>query len=243
MFRRRLASGVVAAALLLLSAVGAATEPEAESRKAALLALTQQEPVRLFGLERLDDGPAPPVVPGAEWRQRLDQLLAGYNYVLTADAPGGQGLTVRILGPRAAEPRAPAAAPAPTPVSVATVRRGRHHLVPTTIVGPNGASAELQLLLDTGASTVVLPASLAAPLGFAAEGLRDDVAHTAAGTVPVRLGTLRAVRVGGAHVANVAVAFVDDAMLGNGSLLGMSFLEHFDLRLEDGFARLTLRRR
>jgi aspartyl protease family protein len=239
MFRRRLASGVVAAILLLPSAIAAATEPEAESLKAALLALTRQEPVRLFGLERLDDGPAPPVAPGAEWRQRLDQLLAGYNYVLTADAPGGQGATVRILGPRAAEPRAPA----PTPVSVTTVRRGRHHLVPTTIVGPNGVTAELQLLLDTGASTVVLPASLAAPLGFAAKGLRDDVAHTAAGTVPVRLGTLRAVRVGGAHVANVAVAFVDDAMLGDGSLLGMSFLEHFDLRLEDGFARLTLRRR
>ncbi|MCU0838435.1 MAG: retroviral-like aspartic protease family protein [Rhodospirillales bacterium] len=236
--RQRGCSGLIAVAVvLLLNAAPAAADGDhsAGGLAAQLRAIGEQERLRFVGLNRLGGAPARAVGDASPLKQRLDQLLAGYNYLVTVD-DRGQPATVRILGRRlpVAEP------PSPAPVTVSTTRHGRHHLVSAKIIGRNGMATEIMLMLDTGASTVVLPQSLAAPLGFNPHALTDSVARTAAGSIAVRLGQLSEVRVGAAHATDVAVAFVDDATLGDGSLLGMSFLERFDVRLEDANDRLTL---
>ncbi len=235
--RYRCGQLIAAALILLLHATPAAADgdPSPGGLAAQLRAIGEQERLRFVGLNRLAGAPARAVGDASPLKQRLDQLLAGYNYLVTVD-DGGQPATVRILGRRApaVEP------PSPAPVTVSTTRHGRHHLVSAKIIGRNGMATEIMLMLDTGASTVVLPQSLAAPLGFNDAALTDSIARTAAGSIAVRLGQLSEVRVGNARAPDVAVAFVDDATLGDGSLLGMSFLERFDVRLEDAYDRLTL---
>jgi len=233
---------MLAAAMLALLGAPGALHADSDSvtgkLEAQLRAIGERERLRFVGLNRIADAPARAVAEEGPLNERLDRLLNGYNYLLTVDEMG-RPATVRILGKRT-QPAEPAAR---SPVTIITVRRGRHHLVPATLIGYNGATTQALLLLDTGASTVVLPQSQAAPLGFTDDKLTDGVARTAAGTITVRLGQLSQVQVGAARAADIAVAFVDDALLGDGSLLGMSFLEHFDMRLEDGHDRLTLRER
>lgn len=235
---RHLRYGLVTGLVACLLAVGGA---QAEERPplgrldAQVRSFAERERLRLIGLSLLANAPARPAVAGGTLHEQLDRLLAGYNYLVTVDEEG-RPATVRILGERLDPPPAATA----TTVTVTTQRRGRHHLVPVTVVGRNGAERRVLLMLDTGASTVVLPQSLAAPLGFADATLTESMARTAGGPIAVRLGQLRQVRVGAAAATDVAVAFVDDATLGDGSLLGMSFLERFDVRLEDGHDRLTL---
>lgn len=239
--RRWCAALHAAAVVVCLAAAGssaAGDDTDSGKLQAQLQAIAEQERLHFLGLNRIADDPARPIADGDPLPERLDRLLSGYNYVLTVDA-GGRPTTVRILGKRTHS-----VAPAPiVPVTVITTRRGRHHLVEATVVGRNGELRDLLLMVDTGASTVVLPQSLAAPLGFSEATLKDSVARTAAGAIAVRLGELRQVQVGEARARDVAVAFVDDATLGDGSLLGMSFLERFDVRLEDSYDRLTLRQR
>jgi aspartyl protease family protein len=123
---------------------------------------------------------------------------------------------------------------------VKTERRGRQHVVEAELVGPNGARHMVRLVVDTGASTVVLPSSMIAPLGFRVEKLEEDEAETANGTVDVKMGTLRSVRVGQAKVSDVSVGFIEDEQIGDQHLLGMSFLGRFRLTIDDKTDRVVL---
>jgi aspartyl protease family protein len=96
------------------------------------------------------------------------------------------------------------------------------------------------LLVDTGASTVVLPNSMMEELGFKPNELRDGESQTAAGSVNVKLGQLYSVQVGHAHLRDVAVGFIDDDKLGEQPLLGMSFLGRFRLTIDDENNRVML---
>ena len=124
-----------------------------------------------------------------------------------------------------------------------TSRRGSHHLVDALLIGPGGKRRTFPLMLDTGASIVVLPSSMIEDLGFEDGDLRPGTANTANGPVPIHLGTLRRVRIGRAAVDGVAVGFIADDKIGETSLLGMSFLNHFRVTIDDSGNRLTLRPR
>jgi aspartyl protease family protein len=90
-------------------------------------------------------------------------------------------------------------------------------------------------LVDTGATTVALPMSLARRLGLE---LGDAVTvQTANGPKVAYQTRLRSVRVGGIEIANVP-AIASEGMEGAGVLLGMSFLGHLDFSQRDG--RLVL---
>lgn len=86
----------------------------------------------------------------------------------------------------------------------------------------NGKSVDV--LVDTGASTVALNRTLAKRLGIR---LKDkDFKHTAKtanGRTSMAIATLKSVRIGGVTVRNVEAAVLSDASL-DGVLLGMSFL-------------------
>lgn len=211
----------------------AAGDGDAGGLRAQLLDFGTAHGVRMSGLHLIEDGPAKAIVGGA-LADQLDHLLRGYNYLLIPDGKGGE-MVVRILGRGSEDLDAP-----PKQVSVTTMRSGPHHLVSTVLTGRNGFRTELMLMLDTGATTIVLPDSLATRLGFTPEQLRPGVARTAGGEVALRLGRLSEVRVGTARAADVPVAFIDDRQIGAYGLLGMSFLERFQMTIEDVSSRLTL---
>lgn len=238
MIRTAARSGVVLMGLLVLvcgSADGAEMKQEArmESLQAQIRALAADQTIAVSGLERLGDAPTRRVAPDGDLRQRLSALLAGYNHLLLHGADGGIA-GVRILG--RGEPSKRTA----RSYEIATTRRGATHVVDATLTGEDGAGLQMPLILDTGASTVVLPASAMEALGFDAEDLTDAWALTAGGRVQVRVGTLASMRVGQASARDVAVSFIDDEAIGDKALLGMSFLERFHLTLKDAQDRVIL---
>ena len=78
--------------------------------------------------------------------------------------------------------------------------------------------------MDTGASAVSLPASLIPVLGIPEESLQPGQFKTANGTVDGSLGTLPAVWLNQARIADVAVAFLDDERISATSPLAIALL-------------------
>ena len=168
--------------------------------------------------------------------RQLAVLLSNFNYV-TLNNDVGDIDTVIITS------RIVPGKPKPRDFSVKTSRRGAHHAVKTTLTGPGGKTQSIMLLVDTGASTIVLPNTMRKSLGFAEKDLKNSWSQTANGRVQTKTGTLRSARVGHALVKGVAVNFFDDDPLGGNSLLGMSFLSQFSVTIDDRAERIILKGR
>ena len=199
------------------------------SLRAQIEELAARHGFAVIGLPRLKNAPAMPVSDDGPVRD-LQAILGDYNYLLIHKG-GGEIRQLRILG---------AKLPFQPIYTVETVRRGAHHMVETELVGPNGARQTVTLMLDTGASTIVLPESMIEILGFEAAALKSGTANTANGKVAIRFGELDRVRVGTAEARKVRVGFIADDKIGENSLLGMSFLDRFRLTIDDANNRLTL---
>jgi len=191
---------------------------------AQLDALATAEGFAIGGLDRVGDGAAKETGDG-DLAARIAALLADFNYVLIHDGTGGVA-QVRISGPRITHDAAVRRHAVPAR------RRGAHRQVEAKLTGPRGATRTVTLMVDTGAATVVLPASMIASLGFRADELRDSSAQTANGRVPIKLGQLAAAQVGTALERNVAVSFIADDKIGDLALLGMSFLNRYHLTID-----------
>ena len=85
---------------------------------------------------------------------------------------------------------------------------------------------ELMFLVDTGASGVSIPASMAARLGLR-RGRPFEV-YTANGITTVYATSLDSLRIGPLHRQDVE-AHINPSMDGDLALLGMSFLRHYEL--------------
>ncbi len=207
----------------------ALAEGDETSLRAQVEGLAARHGFAVVGLGRLKPAPAKPMSDAGPVRD-LQAILGDYNYLLIHKG-GGEIRQLRILG---------AKLPFQPIYTVETVRRGAHHMVETELVGPNGARQTATLMLDTGASTIVLPESMIEILGFRPEALKSGTANTANGPVAIQFGELDRVRVGTAEVRKVRVGFIADEKIGENSLLGMSFLDHFRLTIDDASNRLTL---
>jgi aspartyl protease family protein len=108
-------------------------------------------------------------------------------------------------------------------------RRGQYH-APGRI---NGRT--VGLILDTGATYVSLPETLASELNLPIEG--KSFAQTANGTIAVKMTTLESVQIGSIKMEQVP-AMISPGLEGD-VLLGMSFLKHLELVQIDG--KLELR--
>ena len=86
------------------------------------------------------------------------------------------------------------------------------------------------LLVDTGATDVALPESVARALGLEF-GPRVRV-MTAAGPSTAWMTRLNEVKVGGIRRTNVRASITSGEF--DGVLLGMSFLKHYSLQQQDG---------
>lgn len=107
-----------------------------------------------------------------------------------------------------------------------------HHYVASGLI--NGS--EVVFLLDTGATDVVVPESLARDIGlqFGARGY----AETANGTVDIWFTALDTVELGPIKLYDVR-ASINPAMQGNEVLLGMSALRHLEITQRNN--QMTLR--
>lgn len=140
--------------------------------------------------------------------------------------------------------------PNPTPASQAapqrhvipTEYRRDRHTVEAVLIGPSGKPVRVPLILDTGATSIALPASLKAKLGFDDRNLENGRARTAGGIVPSETGHLLSASVGTAKAGNILVTFIKDRTFGRSDegLLGMSFLKHFEMTVTDDPARIIL---
>lgn len=219
--------------LLLLCALDSATAQAALSLKDQLRELATQRGFSIEGLGRIGDESA----GNAEGTpvNQVRHLLQDYNFVLTQTHAGGID-TVRIISRRGAS--------GPNSVSrgayIETRRVGAHHQVDAALVGPNSIAKSVPLLVDTGATTIVLPASMIPELGFSPEDLREGTSQTASGTVPIKTGLLRTIRVGGVSATDVEVSFIADSKLMGNRLLGMSFLQRFKMTIDDANNELIL---
>jgi len=101
----------------------------------------------------------------------------------------------------------------------------------------NGNS--VRFLVDTGASTVALPAADAVRLGLDYRKGRSAFTHTAAGVVPVYVITLDTVRLGGIELNSVEATVIERGL--DIALLGMSFLNRVEMRREGHLMTLTRR--
>lgn len=94
----------------------------------------------------------------------------------------------------------------------------------------------VEFLLDTGATYVAVPAGLAGRLGL--ESIGSAWFNTANGRVRGDLTLLDEVSLGGFAVREVRGS-ITPGLEGEVALLGMSFLNHFDIEIRD--SRLVLR--
>ncbi len=209
--------------------------PAAASLREELRRLAAEHDFRLRGSGQIEETARAEAGAG-DLRSRLRALLGGYNYVMR-QGPGGKVTELNILGPR------PAAASGLEAFTIATTRIGRHYLVQATLTGPTGRRTRQPLILDTGATSIVLPTSMIPLLGFLDGDLQDGWAETAGGRRRTRVGRLAQVTVGRATRRNVRVAFIADEFIGDKALLGMSFLDHYEITLRPSENRLLLFRR
>jgi clan AA aspartic protease (TIGR02281 family) len=130
--------------------------------------------------------------------------------------------------------------PPDAPIELPTIRNGSQHSVRVALEGAEGRRLARILLIDTGADTVVLPASLIGTLGIDPDSLEAREVQTANGLAEAQTGVLDAVWLGAQRVPDVAVAFLPDDRLGNNGLLGMSVLGRYQMTIDDQGNRLTL---
>ena len=182
---------------------------------------------------------------GGDLHQQLKQILRSYSYIIVEDADGGITKVLilsREMSGGSDFDDTPVVSNVITPGEyyIPTRHRGTHQIVEAVLVGPGQAPLTVSLMVDTGASTVVLPKSMIGQLGFTADELRDGWTQTANGRVRTRMGTLRSIDVGGATVRDVTVTFLDDSRLNGARLLGMSYLQHFRMTIDDANSRIIL---
>ena len=190
--------GVVALAAITLAMPARADKVESNLR-GQIEALVARHGFAVVGLNRLAAAPAKSLT-GDGLTRNLRAILGDYNYLLIHDRNGGIR-QLRILG---------AKLPIQPRYTIRTTRRGAHHLVETVLVGPNGTRQTFSLILDTGASTIVLPSSMIEGFGFDPGELTSGMANTANGPVPIRLGKLQQVRIGHVKAREVAIGFITD---------------------------------
>jgi len=165
---------------------------------------------------------------------RAGQRFGGVSVI----SVGKDRATVEIDGKRRTLQRGQhyssrAAADSRQSVVLAADSRG-HFLADGSI---NGGS--VRFLLDTGASTITLPAADAQRLGLDYRKGQRGLLKTANGVVPVWRIRLDLVRLGGIELGSVDATVVEQGL--DVALLGMSFLNRVEMH-RDGEA-MTLRRR
>lgn len=231
LLRLLIAAMQISVILVVTTAILDIDQASAADLQSQLETLAQRHGFQLSGQEHMAD--TTPLQTDNGRMPEIGELLSGYNHVLIRSSDGAL-LKVIILGLKQALP------PSLAHAELATRRQGRHHLVAAKLVGVHDASIDVELMIDTGSTYVVLPESLLGELGFEHRELNKHRLQTAKGPVDALVGELQALEIAGLQVDQVGVAFIEDKQLGNHALLGMTFLSRFRITLDDAADRLIL---
>jgi aspartyl protease family protein len=210
-------------------AVGAAEQ--GRDLGSQLRGLAEEHEFTIVGLDKIAEEAGKTV--SGDLADQLKDLLRDYNYVILRNDTGHID---KVLLSSRIRPAAEIVSGYRVPMT----RRGEHHVVKAVLVGPSGARRSASLIIDTGASAVVLPLSMSKRLGFREDELHDGWSQTANGKVRTKRGVLASLQVGQTIAEEVKVSFVADEALSSNSLLGMSFLGRFRVTIDDANKRLIL---
>jgi aspartyl protease family protein len=215
----------------VLSAQGAGT-----TLSDRLQDIAERQGFAIKGLKRLEQVS---VSNGGESLPDIRRLLKNYDYVMELAGPDRIRKLI-ILGKKRPKPARLEQPDNPQEIVVATTRQGEHHLVEVTLSGNDGAELPLTLMVDTGASLVVVPESAAEALNLHPEQFEERPLQTAKGKMQARVGRVAGIRLGAAEVPDVEVALVEDGQLGGTGLLGMNVLGRYLFILDDEKNQLIL---
>lgn len=199
-----------------------------ENLAAQLDHLSNLHRVDIRGLEFTRSEPA--VVTTGPLDTQVKSLLQNFNYVSIQDNAGGLERII-ILGEKQLVPRG---------TTVKTETHGKTYSVNVSLTGAPGSTVDTSLVVDTGADFVVLPSSLMESLGLGDTVTEIHELQTANGVADAEVGTLAQLRIGNEIINSVAVAFIDDELLGGTRLLGMSVLNRFRVTLDSEKQTVTL---
>jgi len=195
--------------------------------------LAREYGFKIGGLEFLSDTTVD--VPPGDLTFQLSRLLVGYSYILSSDADGDPRM-LKILGKKGTAPTSTA-----RQYRIKTTRKGTAHYIDAVIMGNGPERIHFKLLVDTGASMLVLPSSVAEVLGYSENDLETVEFQTTNGKVSGEFTVLSQVEVGQAVRNDIKVAFVDDEKLGDNFILGMAFLNGYSVTIDDAQNMLFLK--
>jgi len=191
--------------------------------------LQDQMHIQIVGLDNIGDESK--VRARGSLEQQLEKALASYNHVISRD-PKGKIEKVVIIGRKQKTDSGRIVLP--------TRSEGGHLLVSLSVSGSGAYWENVDMIIDTGADVIVMPASMIAKLGIAEDSLTPRTMQTANGSVDAKIGKLHGVRIEAETLENVDAAFVDDALLNHKSLLGMSALGRYKLVIDNESSVVTL---
>lgn len=191
--------------------------------------LQNQMNIQIVGLDNIGDEPK--VRARGSLEQQLERALASYNHVINRN-PKGKIEKVVIINKKLKTDS--------DRIVLPTRAEGGHLLVSLSVSGRGTYWENVEMIIDTGADLIVLPASMIAKLGIAEDTLAPRTMQTANGNVDAKIGKLQGVRIEGETLENVDAAFVDDALLNYKSLLGMSALGRYKLVIDNESGLVTL---
>ena len=128
----------------------------------------------------------------------------------------------------------------PVHTVIDTRKRGRNHFITVTLVGYTGMSLDTQLMIDTGASIVVLPESMMSDLGVSPYQTSSHRVQTVNGITDALFARIASLEIGHEIIQDISVAFIKDNSLGGIKLLGMNALKNYKVTLDDSNRTLTL---
>lgn len=202
---------------------------EGDDLYSQIQSLQERLNIQVTGLEKV--GNELKVRVSGSLEQQLQQALAAYNHVISRNAKG-QIEQVVIINKKQKT--------GADRIVLPTRYQDGHFLVSVSISGNGSVWQTLDMMIDTGADLMVLPQSMINALGMTDEKLTHHEMQTANGTVNAKVGTLQEVRIAGETLENVDAAFIDDSLLGNTRLLGMSVLGRYKLVIDDQTKLITL---
>jgi clan AA aspartic protease (TIGR02281 family) len=185
--------------------------------------------IEIVGMERIENEPK--IVTRGNAEQQVKQLFAPFNHIVSRNT---KGQIERIVIINKKQPQED------TRIVLPTRRKDNHFIVSASISGNGKFWKTVDMLVDTGASLVVLPDSMIAQLGMEESTFTKESIQTANGNVEAKIGMLQELKIGGETVENVQTAFIADAALGNNILLGMSVLGRYQLTIDDQSQTVTL---
>lgn len=216
-------------AVMAISSVRAQATEAASDLFAQLQSLQNRMQIQITGLERIQNEEN--VIATGSLEQQLEQLLVSYNHIVSRNAHGRIERIVIVNKKQKSDSDR---------IVLPTRLVGSHLLVSVSLSGDGRLWQTVDMIIDTGADSVVLPESMISQLGLDDSTLSRQKMQTANGLTEARIGRLQELRIAGERVENVEAAFIADALLGNSRLLGMSVLGRYRVNIDDKSHLITL---